>query len=110
MAGDIRSHRGEIEAALALGASPRHAIKPYLRSTVRTALIPSINTMMLTGLVQIPGIMGGILMAGGQPEVAARYQTIIMYMLPFGVMAACMLTAWLVSRGYFSRREQLLEV
>jgi len=110
LAGDIRSHRGEIEAALALGASPYRAVQPYLRSTVRTALIPSINTMMLTGLVQIPGIMGGLLMGGQAPVAAARYQTVVMYMLPFGVMASCLLTALLISRGYFSRREQLLDI
>ncbi|HPA44803.1 MAG TPA: iron export ABC transporter permease subunit FetB [bacterium] len=110
LAADIRSHRGEIEAALALGASPQRAIQPYVRATVRTALIPSINTMMLTGLVQIPGIMGGMLMAGGAPMAAARYQMVIMYMLPCGVMGACLLTAFLFSRSYFSNREQLREM
>lgn len=107
---DIRAHRGEIEVGLSLGASPYRVMQPYLRATVRTALIPSINTMMLTGLVQIPGIMGGLLMGGQAPVAAARYQTVIMYMVPFGVMGSCLLTALLVSRGYFSRREQLLDI
>ncbi len=110
MAGDIRAHRERVEAALALGAPPYRAIQPYLQTTIRTALIPTINTMMLTGLVQIPGIMGGLLMAGQSPVAAGRYQTIIMYMIPFVVMTACLLTSLLVSRSYFSEREQLLGV
>ncbi len=110
MAGDIRAHRERIEAALALGASPHRAIQPYLQTTIRTALIPTINTMMLTGLVQIPGIMGGLLMAGQSPVAAGRYQTIIMYIIPLVVMTSCLMTSLLVSRGYFSEREQLLTV
>ena len=108
--GDVRAHRGDIEAALSLGASPYRVIQPYLRSTIRTALIPGINTMMLTGLVQIPGIMGGLLMGGQSPVAATRYQTVIIYVLPFSVMTSCLLTSLLVSRGFFSHREQLLDV
>lgn len=61
-------------------------------------------------MYDMTGIMGGLLMGGQSPVAAARYQTVLMYMLPFGVMTSCLLTALLVSRSYFSRREQLLDI
>jgi hypothetical protein len=50
---EIESHKGEIEAALALGATPVKALEPYVAATMRNALIPSINSMMLMGIVQL---------------------------------------------------------
>ncbi len=41
---------------------------------MRTGLLPTINTMMVLGLVSIPGMMTGQILAGNQPEQAARYQ------------------------------------
>ena len=46
--------RNEIEALLALGASPRYASSRVLKSSVRAALLPSINTMKIVGLIQLP--------------------------------------------------------
>lgn len=106
--GEIDSRRGEIEAALALGATPSQSIQPYVSNTIRNALIPTINSMMLMGIVQLPGIMSGQMIAGIVPEQAIRYQIIVVYMLVGSVMLTCHLTVLLESKRYFSPRWGLL--
>jgi len=100
---EIESHKGEIEAALALGATPVKALEPYVAATMRNALIPSINSMMLMGIVQLPGMMTGQMIAGIVPHQAVRYQIIIIYIIAGVVALSCYLTVKLESRRFFTR-------
>lgn len=104
MTGEIRSHRGQIESALALGASPKQAMYPFVKTTLRNALIPTINAMMMIGIVQIPGIMTGQILAGISPEQAMKYQVIILFMLSSATVCTCHLTIELEIRRLFSQR------
>lgn len=105
--GDARSRRWEIEAALALGASPYKAIQPLLRDTARAAMMPTINAMMVVGIVQLPGMMTGQIIGGVAPEQSVRYQIIIMYMLTTSVTISCMAVLYFFYRKLFTREEQL---
>ncbi len=105
--GEIESHKGEIEAALTLGATPHKALEPYIASTMRNALIPSLNSMMLMGIVQLPGMMTGQMIAGIVPQQAVRYQIIILYALAGAVALTCYLTIKLEARGFFTRHWSL---
>lgn len=102
MKGEVHSHRGPIEAALALGAAPRYAVQPYVAQSLRNALIPQINTMMMIGLVQIPGIMTGQIMAGISPEQAMKYQLIVLFMLSSASVLTCHFTVQLELRRLFT--------
>ncbi len=101
--GELDSHRGEIEAALALGANPKTALQPFVAATLRNALIPSIKSMMLMGVVQMPGIMTGQMISGIVPVEAVRYQIVVVYLLAGTVALTCHLTVRLESRQFFSR-------
>jgi putative ABC transport system permease protein len=79
--GEISSHVGHIDAALALGASPKAAVAPYTRAAVRASLIPRIDSLSSLGIVWIPGVMTGMLLAGSQPIDAALYQFVVMAMI-----------------------------
>ena len=105
--GDARSRRWEIEAALALGASPYKAIHPLLSDTARAAMMPTINAMMVVGIVQLPGMMTGQIIGGVAPEQSVRYQIIIMYMLTTSVTISCMTVLYFFYRKLFTRDEQL---
>lgn len=70
-----------IEARLALGASPAQALAPHVKAALRSALIPTINGLVTVGLVALPGMMTGQIVAGTPPEEAVRYQLVIMYQL-----------------------------
>ena len=107
LANDMKKRRAAIEAALALGASPRQALGDIIPDTVRAAMIPSINALMLVGLVQMPGVMTGQIMAGADPLDAVKYQVVIMYMWVTAVALASTVAVLLSYRQFFTERAQL---
>ncbi len=77
------------------GKSPLQARNAGLQA----ALIPLVNSLLAVGLVSLPGMMTGQVLAGVDPLVAARYQIVVMCMLfgAGGLSAACYV--WLASRA-----------
>ena len=92
--GDLRARADEVEARLALGFSGREAMQPMMRASLRAAMIPTVNGMMTVGVVQLPGMMTGQILAGSSPLVAVRYQMVVVFMLA----AATALGSWLFVR------------
>lgn len=78
---DLRKRSDEIHTVLALGATPWEASRDSVRTAVRAGLIPVINSMSAVGIVFIPGMMTGQILAGADPTVAARYQIVVMLMI-----------------------------
>ena len=66
---------------LALGATRWEAARQPIRQAVRTGMIPTINAMMVVGIVSLPGMMTGQILAGVDPGEAAKYQIMIMFVL-----------------------------
>ena len=105
---EVVSHAGQIEAGLALGASPAVMAAPHARAAVSAALIPSIDAMRSLGIVWIPGIMAGMIMAGANPVHAALYQFVVIAMI-FAAAGLTTLTSTRLMRSQiFSGAEQLL--
>ena len=73
--------RDQVEAHLALGATRWEAARPLVQQAVRTGLIPTINAMMVVGIVSLPGMMTGQILAGADPVQAVKYQIVIMFLL-----------------------------
>jgi putative ABC transport system permease protein len=73
--------RSAIEAQLSLGATRWQAFNPITRSAIRSGLISIVNSMAAAGVVSIPGMMTGQLLAGVPPLDAARYQILIMMLI-----------------------------
>jgi putative ABC transport system permease protein len=84
--------RSAVEAQIALGATRREALLPVTRTALRAALMPIVNSMAATGLVALPGMMTGQILAGAPPSEAVRYQILIMFLIAggtgFGAIAA----------------------
>ena len=78
--GDLRVRADEVEARLALGFSGREAIQPMARAALRAAMIPTVNGMMTVGIVQLPGMMTGQILAGSSPLLAIKYQLVVVFM------------------------------
>ncbi len=70
-----------IESRVALGASLREALQPAAKEAVKAAFIPILNSLQTVGIIHIPGIATGMLIAGVEPLKAVSYQIAIMYML-----------------------------
>jgi putative ABC transport system permease protein len=73
--------RAAIEARIALGATRFEAFAIVLRRSIRTAITPLLNTMSVAGIVTLPGMMTGQILAGADPAEAAKYQIMIMFVL-----------------------------
>ncbi len=88
-----------IEARLALGATGPVAVRAALRETLHTAMMPKLNTLKTTGLVHLPGMMTGMLIAGATPVEAAEMQfVIIVVILVASFLSATMMALWLRRR------------
>ena len=85
----------EVELHIAYGATRREALTPPLRTAVRTGMIPIINSMAAAGIVALPGMMTGQILAGSPPLQAVAYQIVVMFMIAaassFGAMAAAVI-------------------
>lgn len=88
--------RDLVEGRLALGASWWEAARPVARDSIRTGMVPILNAMSVVGLVTLPGMMTGQILAGSDPALAARYQILIMFLIA-GATAAGTTLAVLVS-------------
>lgn len=73
-----------IEARIALGQPRLQALRAPAQRAVRTALMPTINTMAVAGVVALPGMMTGQILAGVDPIDATRYQLLIMCLIAGG--------------------------
>jgi len=67
------------------------------RSTAfQAALIPITNSLLAVGLVSLPGMMTGQILAGTSPLIAARYQIIVMCMIFSSAGISAALFLWLI--------------
>lgn len=75
------TRREQVESLLALGATRWEAARAPVQHAVRTGMIPIINSMMVVGIVSLPGMMTGQLIAGMAPIQAVKYQVVIMFLI-----------------------------
>ena len=99
--------RAVIEGRLLLGQTWSEAINEIRRDSIRGGLIPIINAMSIAGLVSLPGMMTGQILAGAAPLEAVKYQILIMFMIASGSGFGCLAAVFLASRRLFDERERL---
>ncbi len=88
--------RTAIEARLALGASRFEALDAILRRALTTGMMPILTAMAATGVVSLPGMMTGQILAGVDPVSAAKYQVMILFLIA-GATGVAVVTAGLGS-------------
>ncbi|MBD3883474.1 iron export ABC transporter permease subunit FetB [Phormidium tenue FACHB-886] len=97
----------EIETHLSLGATPQQATWQYRRDAIKAGLIPTINSMMVVGLVTLPGVFTGQVLGGINPLNAALYQILIMFVLAIATLICTSLVIQGVDRQFFNAAAQL---
>jgi len=100
--------RDVVEMELALGATSWESARGPVSSAVRRGMIPIINSMMVVGIVSLPGMMTGQILAGADPLRAVKYQIVIMFMIAAGTAMGSMLIAVLSYRALYNSRHQLV--
>lgn len=103
---ELISHRGRVEMLLTLGATRWEAAGDVARSAIRTGMVPIINSMMVVGIVSLPGMMTGQLLAGILPSQAVKYQIVIMFLIASGTALGTVSMVLLGYRRLFNHRHQ----
>ena len=93
---------------LCLGADYREASRDIVRGAMKAGMIPSINSMMAVGVVFIPGMMTGQILAGADPLMAVRYQIVVMVMIVGATTIGALMVVLLVRRLCFGPGHQVL--
>ncbi|MBU0516088.1 MAG: ABC transporter permease [Proteobacteria bacterium] len=103
----LSRNRAQVELLLSLGADRNEASRPWLREAVRTGMLPSIVSMMGVGVVFIPGMMSGQVLAGADPLAAVRYQIVVMLMLVGSTALGSVVSCLWLRRLCFTAAHQL---
>jgi putative ABC transport system permease protein len=109
LADEVRGQAQLIEAMLALGATSRQAAAGLVTRSLRSGMIPLIDSTKTTGIVFFPGTMVGMLVAGAEPIDAVRLQLILLWVLLGSVALAALISVSLGYRGFFTAAHQLRE-
>jgi putative ABC transport system permease protein len=99
--------RAVIEQRLMLGQKDSEAIRDIARDSMRAGMIPIINAMAAAGVVSLPGMMTGQILAGSPPVEAVKYQILIMFLVTAGTGFAVIMVLQLITRRMFDSRERL---
>ena len=106
---DLDRRDGEVLALTALGATPWEAAHPAIRDALRAGLIPTINSMAAAGIVFIPGMMSGQILAGADPVTATGYQIVVMLRVAAATALGSVMALVLTYRRRFSADGVFLE-
>lgn len=78
---EIKISRLNLITLLSLGADPQEATADAFRKSLKAATTPILNTMSVVGVVSLPGMMSGQILAGGSPLEASKYQIYIIFLV-----------------------------
>src|ERR671910_61137 len=109
LADEVHDRRREIEAVLALGATSAQAARATVARSLRSGMIPLVDSTKTTGIVFFPGTMVGMLVAGAAPVDAVRLQLVLLWVLLGAVALAGLLAVSLGYRAFFTDAHQLRE-
>ena len=90
-----------------LGHRAQDAIANIRTDSIRVGMIPIVNAMAAAGLVSLPGMMTGQILAGSDPVEAVKYQILVMFLIAAGTIFGTVSAVWLGSRRLFDQRQRL---
>lgn len=106
---EVESHQDETELVLSLGGTPKQAIHSQLIKSIKASMIPTIESQKTVGLVQLPGMMSGQIIAGADPVQAVQFQLLIMFLLLTTAAVTSVMLGFLSYPTLFNQRMQLIQ-
>lgn len=103
----LYQQKGSIEAQLCQGLTAKEASRHVRRDAIRVGMIPIINAMTAAGIVSLPGMMTGQILAGTAPLEAVMYQILIMFLIAGATTISTIVAVQLASRRLFDERDRL---
>ena len=105
---ELASGRSTVEMILALGGSRWEAAQMAARQAVRAGMTPTLNQMTVVGIVSLPGMMTGQVLAGQSPAEAVRYQIVIMFLIAAASALGTVCAVLLTYRRLFSAEHRFM--
>ena len=104
----FHDQRQQILEKIALGADIKDSSMTNLRRSIKTAMQPTIDSAKTVGLVNLPGMMSGLIFAGVNPIYAIKYQIMVTFMLLSATGLGAVIAGYLAYKNYFNKRKQLI--
>lgn len=98
----------QIESKLALGANPKLSSEETIRNSVKTAIVPTIDSVKTYGIVSIPGMMTGLIIGGVEPLQAVRFQLMVVFIHTTATIMSALIATYLSYKQFFNHRDQLI--
>lgn len=108
MNSDFKNNREEVETKLALGADILPASIHIIRDCIKTGMLPTIDSTKTLGIVSLPGMMTGLILAGTSPVNAVKYQIMVTFMMLSTTSIASFTACYLYYTNFFNDKKQLV--
>jgi putative ABC transport system permease protein len=105
---ELTEKRAEVEARLALGQPWQQASRPYVRASLRTAMLPTIEQTKVVGLISLPGAMTGLILGGVDPADAVKIQAAVMFLILGAVATTSSVIGLGLTRRLFTADHRLV--
>ncbi|WP_163970276.1 ABC transporter permease [Oceanobacillus halotolerans] len=105
---EMTTHQDQTELILTLGGTPKQAIRTQLLNSIKASTIPTIESQKTIGLVQLPGMMSGQIIAGADPVQAVMFQLLILFLLLTTAVVTSIMLGYLSYPTLFNERMQFL--
>ncbi|HBV04131.1 MAG TPA: iron export ABC transporter permease subunit FetB [Staphylococcus sp.] len=106
---EIQQNENLVKLILSLGGTPKQAIHKQLMTSIQTSAIPTIEQQKTIGLVQLPGMMSGQIIAGADPIDAVFFQILIVFILITSAVTTSVILGFLSYPTLFNSKKQLIE-
>jgi len=106
---EIEAHQDKAELILSLGGTPKQAIHHQLINSIKASMIPTIESQKTMGLVQLPGMMSGQIIAGADPVQAVQFQLLVLFLLLTTAAVSSVFLGFLSYPSLFNNRMQFLK-
>ncbi len=103
----FENRRLEVETKLSLGADIKEASSGLIKESIKISILPTIDSAKTLGIVSLPGMMTGLILAGTSPLVAIKFQILVTFMLLSATSMATIIATYLAYKSFFNERKQL---
>lgn len=104
----FKDKREEIQTKLSLGADIYEASKVIIRDSIKTGMMPTIDSAKTMGIVALPGMMTGLILAGVSPLDAIKYQIMVVFMILSTTTISSVIAIFLTYKVFYNERKQLI--
>jgi putative ABC transport system permease protein len=99
--------KAQVEAQLALGKTAKQSMQFVREQSLHTAMMPVINMLAAAGIISLPGMMTGQILAGTDPGEAVKYQIMVMFLVASSTGLGTLIAINLACRRLFDERQRL---